>query len=189
MQTCTGRICNIYIYIYIFFWFIVAIYIHLFGGADVNLQLPFIAVARIHQLFSGRFKFEKLSPSSPLWKILLFVGLPKTTSITDFNDFRWICKSPILHQWYLRAMQHDLRSQLKPSCVHSYGFRRHTSTSDVTGLFRVLLHYASVWKMPLIAALQDVKTAFDSMPHALISQALISKGAFPRTQWACTLGS
>ena len=152
------------------------------GGAgdgipgDVYLELPFIAVARIHRMFSDRFEFKKSSVCSPFWNTLQFVGLPKAKMISDFNDFRWICKSPVLQQWFLRALQYELRSQLRPSCVHSYGFRRHTCTSDITALFREVFHYATLWDVPLIAAQQDVKTAFDSMPHELISKALTFKG-------------
>lgn len=46
-------------------------------------------------------------------------------------------------------------------------------TSDVG------LHYATVWKLPLIAALQDIGNTFDSMPHDLIGKALQFKGVSP----------
>eukprot|EP00973_Karenia_brevis_P035896 4952642-Karenia_brevis.AAC.1 len=85
--------------------------------------------------------------------------------VEHFEDFRWICKSAVLQKWFLRSLRPTFRQQIKPSKVHSYGFRKHTSTAEVTGLVRELHFAADVWKLPLVTSLLDVRTAFDSMPH------------------------
>ena len=46
----------------------------------------------------------------------------------------------------------------------------------MSGLVRELLAYADRWKFPLVVSGQDVKTAFDSVPHWLIGEALGMKG-------------
>eukprot|EP00973_Karenia_brevis_P009738 1315377-Karenia_brevis.AAC.1 len=65
---------------------------------------------------------------------------------------------------------------MRASSVHSYGFRIATSTAEVTGLIRELLHIASVWDLPLLVSAQDVETAFDSMPHELIAASMAARG-------------
>ena len=65
------------------------------------------------------------------------------------DDLRWICKSPVLQKWYFRSLRPQLRKQLRPSKVHSYGFRKFTSTSQVIGLVRQIQFLADVWGLPL----------------------------------------
>ena len=147
---------------------------------DVYLQLPFLTLVYVHRLFKRRARFERSTPSSPFWKILQFIGLPKCKHASDFDSMRWICKSPLLQKWYLRSLQYGIRAQFQASHVHSYGFRPGISTSNVTGLARELLHTARAWNLPLLVSVQDVKFAFDSMPHGLIQAALLARGVAPQ---------
>ena len=147
---------------------------------DVYLELPFVAIAHIHQLFERRTRFQRMAPSSAFWKILEFVGLPKSAHPTCFSQLRWICKSAVLQKWYLHTLRPHLRHQLRPSIIHSYGFRERTSASDLTGMVRELLHVARTWGYSLILSVQDVRTAFDSMPHDLIGKSLRDRGASAR---------
>ena len=144
---------------------------------DVYLQLPFLAVAQVHRFFQSRSELVPMSDSSIHWKVLQFIGLPKEKFIKDFTGLRWICKSAVMQKWYLRALRPRLRHQLRPSYVHSYGFRKQVSTGDVTGLMRELLYLSRTWNIPLVTAVQDVKVAFDSMPHELIWESLVARGA------------
>ena len=89
-------------------------------------------------------------------------------------------QSTVLQKWFLRSLRPTLRQEINPSIVHSYGFRRCTSASQVTGLVRQLQFLADTWKLPLVTALQDVQTAFDSMPHALISRSMLARGVSPQ---------
>lgn len=112
----------------------------------------------------------------------LLVYLTKTKAGSDFGSLRWICKSAVLQKWYLRALRPRLRDQLRLSPMHSYGFRRYTSTAEVTGLVRELLYIAHTWGLPLLLTAQDVRMSFDSMPHGLIAAALRAKGvSYPNT--------
>ncbi len=99
--------------------------------------------------------------------------------VTDFEGLRWICKSAVLQKWYLRALRPRLRAQLRPCRVQSYGFRRLTSTADLTGLVRELQYIARTWGYPLLISCQDIRWAFDSLPHELISEALLARGVSP----------
>jgi len=157
-----------------------------FGGAgtdgntpDIFRQLPFLAVCHVHELFWERAQFPLAVESSPYWKVVEFLGIPKTESPTcmEVRDLRWICKSAVTQKWYLRALRPNLRMQMHPSPVHSYGFRKNTCASDVNGLVRELMFISRVWALPLITAVQDIRYAFDSMPHDLVGRSLKSQGA------------
>ena len=79
------------------------------SGADGNTpdiyhMLPFSVLLLVHRLFVRRASFQK-DVGSPFWLILEFIGLPKAKVLAGFDDFRWICKSPVLQMWYLRALQ------------------------------------------------------------------------------------
>ena len=76
-------------------------------------------------------------------------------------------------------MRPELRRHLKPSAVHSYGFRARSRCQVVTALVRQLLFLAYNWNMPLLVAVQDVRTAFDAMQHAHIALALEKRGVDP----------
>jgi len=113
------------------------------GGADGNtadiyIELHFLAMARMLACFDQLARFGD-DGSSPYWKILQFIGLPKSKTVNEFTDLRWICKSAVLHKLYLRSLRTRIREELRSSAVHSYGFRRLTSTSDLTALVRDLL--------------------------------------------------
>ena len=143
---------------------------------EVYLDLPFITVLHVFELFKKRNALLDGEASSSFWKMLEFVGLPKSKEVSEFGDLRWICKSAILQKWYMRASLPCLRNALRPSRVHAYGFKRQSNTSMVCGLIRQLLFLADSWGLPLLVACQDVSTAFDAMGHELISNALSSRG-------------
>ena len=63
--------------------------------------------------------------------------------------------------------------------VHSYGFRARSRCEMVTSLVRQLLYLAYNWNLPLLVAVQDVRTAFDAMHHAHIAEALEKRGVTP----------
>ena len=80
-------------------------------------------------------------------------------------------------------MKHEWRgtylSQLKPSLVHTYGFRSGKRTADVTSILKELLHYATTWRRKVFVASQDVETAFDSMCHDYLMEAMLQRGLHP----------
>ena len=76
----------------------------------------------------------------------------------------------------MRAVQPPLRSHMRPSSVHTYGFRSKANASDVVG-WHGNCYIFSAWKLPLATSVQDGKTAFDSMPHDLTAKSLLYKGA------------
>ena len=73
-----------------------------------------------------------------------------------------------------------MRQELRPFAVHSYGFRKFTSASQLNGLVRQLQFFADAWNLLLAIAMQDVQTAFDSMPHGLIRESLLARGVSPQ---------
>ena len=44
---------------------------------------------------------------------------------------------------------------------------------------RELSYLAETWGLPLVTGLQDIQTAFDSMPHELIGSSMLASGAHP----------
>ena len=95
------------------------------------------------------------------------------------DDLRWICKQAVLEKWFMRSLRPQLRKQMLPSAVHSYGFKPTCRTTYVTGIVRQLLYLASEWNLPLLVAAQDVQTAFDSMQHDDIAAAMVRRGINP----------
>jgi hypothetical protein len=144
-------------------------------SAEIYKSIPWRATLHIYHLFKSRLKFEA-SGESPFWKVLQFLGIPKVKDVRVFGDLRWICKSSILQKWYLRALRPQLRRQIRPSWVHSYGFKRFCRTSHITSLVRQLQYISQSWGMPLLVALQDVEVAFDSMEHEHIVTSMSARG-------------
>ena len=145
---------------------------------EVYKALPWKSLLHVYHLFKQRLRFEPAG-ESPYWKVLQFLGIPKVAGARAFHDLRWICKSAVLQKWYVRTMRPQLRSCLRPSWVHTYGFKQSCRTSNITALVRQLQYLAIGWGLPLLVALQDVELAFDSMQHELIATALQARGAAP----------
>ena len=51
------------------------------------------------------------------------------------------------------------------------------ATVDLTALMRQILFNGAEWNSAVYIAAQDIKTAFDSIPHDLIERALLGLGA------------
>ena len=126
-------------------------------------------------MFKQRLKFGD-GGESPFWRLLDFLGIPKVTNVRAFTDLRWICKAASLQKWYIRSLRPLLRQQLRPSSVHSYGFKPACRTNHLTALVRQLLHIAASWGVGLLVALQDVETAFDTMAHEHIATSMRARG-------------
>ena len=54
-------------------------------------RIPFALVRQIWKLFQTRYA-NCQSEEPPFWKILEYVGIPKTRSANILDDFRWISK-------------------------------------------------------------------------------------------------
>ena len=52
---------------------------------DVYKQLPFMAVAHVHDMFNEYATASRIDCMSPFWKILEFIGLPKTRMPDTFR--------------------------------------------------------------------------------------------------------
>lgn len=66
--------------------------------STVYLETAFAAIAHVHKMFAQRAGFERMCPNLSLCNILLSIGLPKSKSVHDFEDFRCISNSPILQK-------------------------------------------------------------------------------------------
>ena len=146
---------------------------------EVYIRLPSVTLMHIYNLFRKRMLFEDGQDSSPYWKILEFVGIPKCKMPRTFGDLRWICKSSVLQKWFMRSLRPALREQVQPSRVHAFGFKPKSSSVMVTSLVRQILHLAHSWDLPCVISCQDVRTAFDSMTHGSIRTSLCARGVGP----------
>ena len=149
---------------------------------DIYRLIPFMMIPEIGKLFTQRLEGNEDSP--PSWKELQFVAIPKPDRVDGLQGFRWICVSDVLQKWYLRLLRAKLREEARKTSLHAYGFREATSTCHLTGVLREALCTAEKWSYPIHIAIQDVETAFDSVPHWLIEEALIHQGVKPRTTQA-----
>jgi hypothetical protein len=123
---------------------------------EVYLELPALTVMHIFSLSRKHFHFLDSESSSPYWKMLEFIGIPKVREARTFEDLRWICKSSVLQKWYMHSIRSLLKQSLRASWVHSYGFKRHSDTAYVCSLVRQLVYIAKVWNLPLLVSCQDV---------------------------------
>ena len=140
-----------------------------------------MTLVHIHRLFNRRALMLDGDCSSPFWKMLEFIGIPKSKDPRSFTDIRWICKSAVLQKWYIRSLMPAVHLQLMPSHVQSYGFKRGCNTMCITGIIREILYFADVWGLPLIVASQDIQTAFDDMEHNMVCQSLCARGISSQT--------
>ena len=146
--------------------------------SEVYKCLPFICLLHIYELFEKRVRFEDGENSSPFWKMLEFVGIPKANRPSRLDQLRWVCKTPVLQKWFMSSLRPVL-FRSRSSKLHSYGFKKKCSTTMVTGLVRQLLYVSSKWGKQLLISCQDVETAFDALRHKLIREALLARGITP----------
>ena len=118
-----------------------------------------------------------MTPES--WKIIEFCGIPKEHKAALLESFRWIGKLDCCSKWYARSLSSLIRPSLRPLTVRTYGFRRGGRCDDLVGIARQCVFIASRWNRPLVVGSADIATAFDSMKHQLISNALLCRGAHP----------
>lgn len=104
------------------------------------------------------------------------MGLPKVRTPQKIEEYRFICKSPVLQKWYLKSIVSAAACHRKPSLVQTYGFRKGRGPMLITELVRQLLFLSHEWGPRVFIASCDVKTAFDSMGHALIFRSLLARG-------------
>ena len=110
------------------------------------------------------------------WTIINFIGLPKVRNACRLQQFRWIGKLSCFMKWYLQSLRPTYLTQTRPCGVQTYGFKPQRRTSDVTALIKEVLHHSYTWGRPLFVSSQDVETAFDSMPHEHVANAMLNRG-------------
>eukprot|EP00959_Pyramimonas_sp_CCMP1952_P323177 6762694-Pyramimonas_sp.AAC.1 len=145
--------------------------------AEVWKALPIQLTWMIWQLFQKRASFNSGNEQSDYWRLLEFVGIPKSKAVTHLEQFRWIAKLSNMLKWYMLTLRPSLRGQIRATAVHTYGFKRGFRTSDITALMQQMIFNASSWGHNLYVSIQDVKFAFDSMDHDVLTQSLLHMGA------------
>ena len=134
-------------------------------------ELPYCLVARICELFQHHF-LHLSSPSPSSWNVLEYIGIPKTKHARKLEEYRWLSKLFVFSKWYVNSWRPIFRQQLPPTPVKIYGFQRNHSSDDVVSLLRECLVDAHRFPRPIIVASMDVKTAFDSVLHEVLDDAL-----------------
>jgi len=156
------------------------------GGIDlmpteVYKSLPFVVC--ILYWLSFRTRQQTADDAEPLgWKILDYVGIPKPDAVNanTFDKLRWIAQSCVSQKWYQRTVRAQLRLELKPTKVATYGFKKHKRTTQITGIFRQVLHTANMFQgFSIFVACADIRTAFDEMLHGVLEQALLWHNVHP----------
>ena len=90
-----------------------------------------------------RLKVEYgLGEVSDAWRVWELVGLPKIKCQNSFDGFSYICKPPVLQQWYVKSIVNAAERYRKPSIVQTYGFRKGRSPMLITELVRHLLFFS-----------------------------------------------
>jgi hypothetical protein len=136
---------------------------------------PFAMMVIIWFYFRLRAEYG-LGKVSDAWRTWCLMGLPKTRTPVEFGEFRYICKSPVLQKWYLKSIVEVMQRTRTPSRVNTYGFRKGRGPMLITELLRRLLFLSHEWGPHVAIGSFDVKTAFDSMDHQLIMEALMARG-------------
>ncbi len=111
---------------------------------EILRHLPLTVAIRISELFEQR-QLDLFSPDPPSWKIMRFVGLPKVRNAFNLKLFRWIGKLSVFLKWCIQSLRPAYSMQMRPSSVHTYGFRRGRRTDDVAAVLKEVLCHASTW--------------------------------------------
>jgi len=144
--------------------------------SEIFSELPLIATWHVWQKFEDRY--QDLRYAGPIsWKILEYVGIPKTKLVKHWSRLRWISKIAAMEKWYVRTIKPTYTQMLRGCDVNSYGFRKGSSPDLVVGLIRQLQTVAAGFGHRLAMSIQDVATAFDDMDHEEIFRSLRSQGA------------
>ena len=98
----------------------------------------------------------------------------------SLNAFRWIGKLDCCHKWYARCLQPALRSSLTTTPVETLGFRPGYRCGDIVAIVRQTLFVAYRWGLPLVLGSADVGTAFDTMEHEHMQDALLGRSLHPQ---------
>ena len=159
------------------------------GGVDgttpeVYRELPFIVCLLYWSSFQFRSDaFEHECPAA--WKLMEYVGIPKPDSKGPFTfdkSLRWIAKVAVSQKWYQYAVRQQLRQQVRPIGVETYGFKPGRRTTDITGVIRQVFHTAWTFQSSSVyLAALDIKTAFDDMRHGILERAMRQRGIHPLT--------
>eukprot|EP00959_Pyramimonas_sp_CCMP1952_P331242 6936479-Pyramimonas_sp.AAC.1 len=59
-----------------------------------------------------------------------------------FEKLQWIATSCISQKWYERACRGQLRTEVRPIPVETFGFKAGRRTTEITGAIRQVLHAA-----------------------------------------------
>ena len=150
------------------------------GGKDgivgeIWRDLPYCMIIVLWVLFRLKAEYG-LGKVSDAWRVWELVGLPKMKCPNSFDEFRYICKSPVLQKWYLKSIVNAAQRYRKPSIVQTYGFRKGRGPMLITELVRHLLFLSHEWGARVFVGSFDIKTAFDSMKHALMFKSMVARG-------------
>ena len=105
------------------------------------------------------------------WRMARVVPVPKTKSpSTDPKDFRPISVLPVIRRLYEKVLTQVVRPPVHRSLSQlQFGFRQDVSTLDAVLLLDCTI---SLLRGMANVALLDIRFAFDSVPHALITKEL-----------------
>jgi hypothetical protein len=152
---------------------------------EVYKALPFIVVVRICHLFQQRQKQVDIG-EPPFWKLIDYIGLPKTSRADSLDLYRWIGKLDCFSKWYLRSLLPSVRARLRPAVLCSFGFKPGLCCDDLVSILRQVLFLASRWGKRVVLGSLDVAVAFDSIDHDMLCTALLKRGLHPQ-QVCCLL--
>eukprot|EP00974_Lingulodinium_polyedra_P004278 402124-Lingulodinium_polyedra.AAC.1 len=151
------------------------------GGADGSVfemwkASPSTTDLVVYQLFAARL-LEGAGTVCDAWRTLILCGIPKAKLIEAFGDMRWICKTPCMQKWYLAPLTRVMNRYLTPCPVHALGFKKGMRVDYVIEIIRMCLYLSQLWSFCHCVIVQlDVETAFDTIIHACIAEALYARG-------------
>ena len=106
--------------------------------SEIWKALPVSVVLAIWKLFKHRVLPCGDDASPTCWRIIEFVGFPKTTLVQRLSQFRWIGLTPTLQKWYCRSLR-PLYVPKTASVVCTFGFKSGMCVEFVVGLIREMI--------------------------------------------------
>ena len=149
------------------------------GVYEMYKELPTTLQLLLVNLFNDRlYAKDPVREVDGSWRKMLLVGLAKELGANRMDKYRWIAKTSSLQKLYLKCVMQlidedpDVRPRQLLESTRTVGFSPGGRCMHITEAIRELCFGQQVWGGVGLIFQGDIRTAFDSVPHWVLEQAL-----------------
>ena len=127
----------------------------------------------VRQIFNDITKQNEVTPEA--WKKGKIKVIHKKGDVENVGNYRPICSLPALYKLFSTILYSRLYPRLDQiQAEDQAGFRSSYQTTDHLATYRMIKQKCHEWRIKMWTATIDFTTAFDSITHKLIWNALES---------------